>query len=95
MMLTWLVYFLLSISIDINLNGSKCFTNFFILPMQCLHEFRFRNMKKIPPFKPRQGKALKNTISKGGRKDVIATDLSKYEMGGKPVVAFNTNLEVK
>jgi hypothetical protein len=62
---------------------------------QCLHEFRFRKMRNIPPFKARQGKALKNTIAKGGRKDVIATDLSKYKMGGKPVVAFNTVLEVK
>lgn len=51
-------------------------------------------MKAIPPFKARQGKALKNTIGKGGRKDVIKTDLSKFEIEGKPVVAFNTLLEV-
>ena len=51
-------------------------------------------MRTIPPFKAKQGKALKNTIAKSGR-NVIATDLSKYEMGGKPVVAFNTVLEVK
>jgi TolB-like protein len=52
-------------------------------------------MRSIPPFKARQGKALQNTISKGGRKDVIGTDLSKFEVEGKPVVAFNTVLEVK
>ena len=67
----------------------------FLRSIQCLHEFRYRKMRSIPPFKARQGRALKNTIAKGGRKDVIATDLSKYEMGGKPVVAFNTVLEVK
>ncbi|KAL7539249.1 hypothetical protein ACHAXR_009124 [Thalassiosira sp. AJA248-18] len=61
----------------------------------CLHEFRYRQSKKVPPFKPRRGKALKNTLSgaSGGRKDVIRRDVSKFEKGGKPVVAFNTSLE--
>jgi len=60
----------------------------------CLHEFRYRQSKTIPPFKARRGKALKNTLSTGGgRKDVIKRDMSKFGIGSKPVVAFNTSLE--
>jgi hypothetical protein len=60
---------------------------------QCLHEFRYRQSKIIPPFKARRGKALKNTLSGGSRKDVIKRDMSKFGVGSKPVVAFNTSLE--
>ncbi|KAL7487872.1 hypothetical protein ACHAW6_013472 [Cyclotella cf. meneghiniana] len=74
--------------------SEHCFSTLVDDVDMCLHEFRFRKMKTIPPFKARQGKALKNTIGKGGRKDVIKTDLSKFEIEGKPVVAFNTLLEV-
>jgi len=58
----------------------------------CLHEFRYRQSKVIPPFKPRRGKALKNTLSgaSGSRKNVIKRDMSKFGVG---VVAFNTSLE--
>jgi len=60
----------------------------------CLHEFRYRQSTTIPPFKPRRGKALKNTLSKSSsRKNVIGRDLSKFGIGSKPVVAFNTSLE--
>eukprot|EP00804_Cyclotella_cryptica_P020802 CCRYP_019247-RA/>CCRYP_019247-RA protein AED:0.13 eAED:0.13 QI:481/1/1/1/1/1/5/149/1185 len=74
--------------------SEHCFSTLVDDVDMCLHEFRFRKNKVIPPFKARQGKALKNTIAKGGRKDVIKTDLSKFEIEGKPVVAFNTLLEV-
>ena len=52
-------------------------------------------MKQVPQFKPRKGKALKNTLSgsSGGRTNVIKRDLSKFGIGGRPVVAFNTALE--
>mmetsp|Transcript_39835 Transcript_39835/g.95856 ORF Transcript_39835/g.95856 Transcript_39835/m.95856 type:complete len:1116 (+) Transcript_39835:87-3434(+) len=60
----------------------------------CLHEFRYRQSKVVPPFKARRGKVLKNTLSKSsGRKDVIKRDMSKFLIGSKPVVAFNTSLE--
>lgn len=59
----------------------------------CLHEFRYRQSKVIPPFKPRRGKALKNVLSSGSRKNVIKRDMSKFFIGSKPVVAFNTSLE--
>jgi len=59
----------------------------------CLHEFRYRELKIIPPFKARRGKALKNTLSQGNRKNVITRDMSKFRIGSKPVVCFNTSLE--
>ncbi len=63
--------------------------------LQCLHEFRYRRSKVIPTFKARRAKALKNVLSKGtGRcKDVIKRDMSKFFIGNKPVVAFNSSLE--
>jgi len=66
-------------------------THFF----QCLHEFRYRRSKEIPPFKQRRAKAFKNILlSKGGKgKDVIKRDMSKFLIGNKPVVAFNSSLE--
>ena len=62
--------------------------------VQCLHEFRYRNSKVIPSFKARRGKVLKNIISgksSGGR--FIQRDMSKFQINGRPVVAFNTSLE--
>mmetsp|Transcript_20974 Transcript_20974/g.45477 ORF Transcript_20974/g.45477 Transcript_20974/m.45477 type:complete len:674 (+) Transcript_20974:316-2337(+) len=61
----------------------------------CLHEFRYRQSKVIPPFKPRRGKVLQNTLSSGSRtnSNVIKRDMSKFCIGSKPVVAFNTSLE--
>lgn len=59
----------------------------------CLHEFRYRRSVTIPPFKACRVKALKNTLSGGSRKGVIKRDMSKFGIGSKPVVAFNTSLE--
>jgi hypothetical protein len=61
--------------------------------LKCLHEFRYRLSKVVPPFKTRKGKALKNTLSQGNRKNVITRDMSKFRIGSKPVVCFNTSLE--
>lgn len=61
--------------------------------MKCLHEFRYRLSKVVPPFKTRKGKALKNTLTQGNRKNVITRDMSKFRIGSKPVVCFNTSLE--
>jgi len=60
--------------------------------MKCLHEFRYRQSKIIPPFKPRRGKALTNIVPQN-RKNVITRDISKLRIGSKPIVAFNTSLE--
>ena len=70
-----------------------CLLIYFSL-VQCLHEFRYRNSKVIPSFKARRGKVLKNIISgksSGGR--FIQRDMSKFQINGRPVVAFNTSLE--
>mmetsp|Transcript_26829 Transcript_26829/g.54753 ORF Transcript_26829/g.54753 Transcript_26829/m.54753 type:complete len:1082 (-) Transcript_26829:207-3452(-) len=61
-----------------------------------LHEFRYRSSTVIPPFKARKGKALKNILSgPSGRRssNVIKRDVSKFAIGGKPVVTFNSALD--
>jgi hypothetical protein len=60
----------------------------------CLHDYRYRESKKIPEFKPRRkGKLLQNTLSKGVRKNCIGRDLTKFQIDNKPVVIFNSPLE--
>lgn len=60
----------------------------------CLHDYRYRESKKIPEFKSRRkGKLLQNTLSKGVRKNCIGRDLTKFQIDNKPVVIFNSPLE--
>jgi len=65
----------------------------------CLHEFRYRQSKVVPKFKPRRGKALKGTLSgpSGGRgrgDSVVKRDLSKFANArGGNAVAFNASLD--
>ena len=60
----------------------------------CLHDYRYRESKPIPEFKPRRkGKVFTNTLLKGAKKNCIGRDLSKFQIGNKPVVVFSSSLE--
>lgn len=59
----------------------------------CLHDYRYRKSKQIPQYKPRKGKLLPNTLSKGVRKNCVRRDLNKFQINNKPVVIFNSSLE--
>ncbi len=59
-----------------------------------LHDYRYRESKEIPNLKARRkGKVLKNTLSKGVRKNCVGRDLNKFMVDNKPVVVFNSSLE--
>mmetsp|Transcript_37883 Transcript_37883/g.55509 ORF Transcript_37883/g.55509 Transcript_37883/m.55509 type:complete len:935 (+) Transcript_37883:92-2896(+) len=69
----------------------------------CMHEFRFRRMEKIPTFRARRIRALKNALNiphsgkegaerrKGTTKGVGSNDVP--EEGSSPVVAYDTDLD--
>jgi hypothetical protein len=44
--------------------------------------------------KVKKAKSLTNTLARGGGKGAIKRDLSKFEVDGRPIVAFNSGLEV-
>lgn len=57
-----------------------------------LHDFRHRRMEKAPDFKPRRVRAIKNALRAGtAGKGGAAGGGGKS--GGRPVVAYNTELE--
>jgi len=87
---------------DANVQSGKADHNFEMLVDDIdmsLHEFRYRQSKIVPTFKPRRGRALKGTLSghssgRVGSDKIVRRDLSKFSNAeGGAAVAFNASLD--